>query len=278
MNLNRPSILIRLLAVFALGSLAAPAAQTNVVDPRSFDAFKIIIERNIFDPNRQPPRKVDRPPPVKTVDIFSLTGTMSYENGPFAVFDGNNQDYHKVVGPGGKIAVYTIAEIRQDFVKLVNGTNVVELKVGMQCRRSEDGKWSPAESADNSFAFNSNSRSRTNGRNERRSFGRNNSRGNSQPVPAPGTGPGTMPVDVGGGPPEVPVDPNDVVARLMALRAAQLGGNAAPNEDGGQSQDPNSSGGNPNDNPNGTPNGNEPVPVEPSNGVPNPPNRNLSNP
>jgi hypothetical protein len=225
MNLKLSGIKIRVLAAMAAaGSFAALAQQTNAVNPKDFEAFRIIIDRNIFDVNRRPPvaRGTPRPPPA-IVDTFALTGTMSYESGPFAVFDGSSSEYHKVLAPGGKIAGYTLAEITHDFVKLSSGTNELELKVGMQMRRSEDGKWSVGERAENSYASNSDSRSRNYGRSDRndRRSGFFSTRNGFRSAASQGEGGGDR-----GNPPSSPVnlDPSDPVARLMLRRLQETGG------------------------------------------------------
>jgi hypothetical protein len=224
LTLKISKIKIWMLAVLA-GSYSVLAQPTNTVNPKDFEAFKIITDRNIFDVNRRPPvaRGTPRPPPA-IVDNFVLTGTMSYESGTFAVFDGSSSEYHKVLASGGKIASYTLGEITHDFVKLSSGTNELELKVGMQMRRSENGKWSVGERRENSFASNSDSRSRDSGRNDRndRRPGLISTRNNSR-TPA-GQGRENLPTDAAA------LDPNDVIARLMANRNRETGGNANQND------------------------------------------------
>ena len=118
-----------------------PTGRPALLNPNDFSAFKIITDRNIFDPNRRP-RIAAQQAEQPIVDSFSLAGTMSYEKGLFAVFDGTSSDYHRVLEPGGSIAGYLVGEIRQDAVKLSSGTNELDLTVGMQMRRNEDGRWS----------------------------------------------------------------------------------------------------------------------------------------
>src|SRR5690348_9065903 len=61
------------------------AAGTNSnSSPLDFSAFRLVVDRNIFDPNRAPRRGPTAP--VRTVDAFTLVGTMSYEKGIFAFF------------------------------------------------------------------------------------------------------------------------------------------------------------------------------------------------
>jgi hypothetical protein len=208
---------------------------------RDFSLFKMISDRNIFDPNRRP-HMTNAPQTPRVVDSFALAGTLSYDQGQFAVFDGTSSDYHKVLGTDGKIAGYTIAQIGHDSVKLVSGTNEINLRVGMQMRRSPDGKWAASESSDTSYAFNSGSRSRNVGRTDRRSdSNRSYHRTGDQPANA-ATGQGgtemALPPDAMAPamdatavmPPEMSnLDPNDPVARMMLRRMQETGGAAPPN-------------------------------------------------
>ncbi len=283
MNLNLSSIKIRTAAALAAwGCFSATAQPTNRVDPKSFEAFKLVNERNIFDVNRRPPRGIK--PPSTPVDSFTLTGTMSFENSLLAVFDGSSLEYHKAIGPGGRISQYTVKEITHEFVKLVSGTNEVELKVGMQCHRSEDGKWSVGAGGDaSSFAYNSNSRMRSFGRNDR--FDRNdrNDRGSRNNFrtgfrPSGGSESGMGGPASGGSGDATPSsgagNPDDIIARMMANRAAQVGGNTGQNDNGsgGQPQDQNSTGGFQGDNSTGNPNGGN-TPPENQTPIPNVPNQ-----
>ena len=100
MNLNISKINVWVLVLLAAGNISVTAQPGDRAKPKDFDAFRIITDRNIFDPNRRPPR-VNREAPPPAVDSFTLTGTMSYQKGFFAVFDGTSSDYHKVLEPGG---------------------------------------------------------------------------------------------------------------------------------------------------------------------------------
>jgi len=122
--------------------------QTNGVagtnnGPVSLDytAFKVIVDRNIFDPNRYPRKGPFVRPPPKSVDYVSLVGTMSYEKGTFAFFDGTSSDYKKALKLSDSIAGYKVTNITPNAVKLASGTNEIDLSVGAQLRREEDGPW-----------------------------------------------------------------------------------------------------------------------------------------
>ncbi len=66
---------------------------------------------------------------------------MSYEKGTFAFFDGTSSEYQKVLKLTDSIAGYKVTNIAPNSVKLVSGTNELELNVGEQLRREENGPW-----------------------------------------------------------------------------------------------------------------------------------------
>ncbi len=103
--------------------------------------FKLIVDRNIFDPNRFPRRGSGPHTPPKSFDSLTLVGTMSYEKGMFAFFDGTSAEYKKALRLADAIAGYKVANISPNSVKLAAGTNQLELSVGAQLRREEDGPW-----------------------------------------------------------------------------------------------------------------------------------------
>jgi len=105
-----------------------------------YSAFRLVADRNIFDPNRSP-RSTGAPVRPKTIDSFTLVGTMSYEKGVFAFFDGTSSDYKKAARPEDVIAGYKVIAISPESVKLMLKTNVMELRVGSQMHRREDGTW-----------------------------------------------------------------------------------------------------------------------------------------
>lgn len=140
---SRPPAIRRIrfirLAVLALlfGGAGASAAD--------FAEFRLIEERNIFNPNRQPRvrgqtvRRESRP--ANRVDTITLVGIMSYEKGPFAFFDGSRSEYRKVVQPQGSVGSFQMLEINPKSVRLANGSNEVVLAVGRQLRREDEAEW-----------------------------------------------------------------------------------------------------------------------------------------
>ena len=235
----KSSWMVSLLAwTLVLTAASAFGQEAGRAGTKDFSAFKVIVDRNIFDPNRRP--HVASGPTPTIVDWFALTGTLSYNKGTFAVFDGSGADYHKVLESGGKIAGYTLTRIGADFADLTLGSNHVELRVGMQMHRNEDGTWESAEAAVASAT--PASTRRQSGRHEF-TAGRMRPRGNGTEVAASPTPPEQA--DTSGASPEAPPadnpdsstlapspdaagnnNPDDPVARMMRRRMQETGGNA----------------------------------------------------
>ncbi len=119
----------------------SPANASNRLD---YSRFKLIADRNIFDPNRypqmtsRPNREPSRP---RRVESFSLVGIMIYAKGPFAFFDGSSASYRKVLKPSDQIAGYEITNVTPDKVQLAANGKTIDLQVGMQMRREDEGAW-----------------------------------------------------------------------------------------------------------------------------------------
>lgn len=128
--------------------LAADArAQSKLPGPQDYTAFsQFIANRNIFDPSRQPHYTSARPTVrrshVNTTPDLQLVGTMSYEKGWFAFFNGNGPELKKVLAVQGGIADHTVTEITASQVTLAatNQPASLVLRVG-QGLRQEGGKW-----------------------------------------------------------------------------------------------------------------------------------------
>jgi hypothetical protein len=107
--------------------------------------FKVVNDRNIFNPARQPNRP-DRPASrevkkVPKVDAFSLVGTLRYEKGDMAFFDGSNSDYRKAYKAGDSIAGFKVLSVSDAAVRIEAKGKVNELKIGSQMRREDEGEW-----------------------------------------------------------------------------------------------------------------------------------------
>jgi hypothetical protein len=130
---------------------AAPAAAvTSPTTGTNFDSFRIVAERNIFNQNRSTRsarRESSRPRSAPVVQALSLVGTLSYEKGDFAFFEGTSPEFKKPVKPGEKIAGYEVKEIKATCVKIANEKQEFEIKVGQQLRREDQGEWQLSSSS-----------------------------------------------------------------------------------------------------------------------------------
>jgi hypothetical protein len=138
------------LALALVNGLFAGAQSNNVPGPAAYPAFsRFITERNIFDPSRYSHNDAQpyRPKVLRSAPAFTLVGTMSYEKGMFAFFDGNNSDLRKVLYPSDTngIAGYTVAEITPTGVKLqtADKKQTVQMKIG-EMMRQEGSVWQVA--------------------------------------------------------------------------------------------------------------------------------------
>jgi hypothetical protein len=215
---------VTLFAAFALlaTTLPANAQPTNRPGRPDYTAFKLINDRNIFDPRRYAPssprRRTERPR-TTTVESLTLVGIMNYdEKGPLAFFDGTRSAYQQVLKPADTIAGYKLTGIERTSVKLAVGTNEFQLPIGMQLRRDDQGKWQMTEPS-----YSSSERS------DRSSFARSVPPPAGAP-PSPPQGPGGPPSDQppNGEPQVVVVDPS---GQPLALDApAEPGETNAPPE------------------------------------------------
>lgn len=131
-----PSALITL---SALAQRPAPAAG----NADTFDAFRVIGERNIFDPNRFPRVTRTASPEASTPsdEVVTLVGTLQYEKGTYVFFDGSRPDFRQVLPVGGKIADHTIKSIDAKGATFEGPDGSISLRVTDQLRRSPGGTW-----------------------------------------------------------------------------------------------------------------------------------------
>lgn len=125
-----------LLAPFFLVNGPAAAAQTNnAAALTDYSAFRLIVDRNIFDPNRRARAAGGRRQSAsRSAPAFSLVGTMTYASGMLAFFDGTESRYRQVLAVNGTIAGYTVTDISLSGVKLASTNKLVVLTVGAKMR------------------------------------------------------------------------------------------------------------------------------------------------
>ena len=108
-------------------------------------AFHIIAEQNIFNANRSGGRVVLATSRPRRVETFTLVGTLAYEKGAFAFFEGSSSEFTKVVKADSVIAGYKLVEIYPSSVKLEADGKQIELLIGSQMRREDAGTWQIAQ-------------------------------------------------------------------------------------------------------------------------------------
>lgn len=144
----------------------APTARATPTNAPAVDfqaLARLVADRNIFDPERQPrtpgaPRRVAPKPRQVDAPEFGLVGIMNFSKGTFAFFDGNAADYKKAVGPNGTIAGHTVTRIGGNTVTLLDPKQKpVELKIGTRLRREGQSDWQVSVGSTNAFVSRSGS-------------------------------------------------------------------------------------------------------------------------
>ena len=132
------------LALLPVASFGGDTNKTSSSKTVSLQDFKIITQRNIFDPNRQPGsgqgRRID-PSRLARAEGFSLVGTLIDKRGELAFFSGSDAKYKKVLRVDGAIANYKVTEVAPDYVRLETDGNQIKMAVGMQMKKLDAGEW-----------------------------------------------------------------------------------------------------------------------------------------
>ncbi|MES2696167.1 MAG: hypothetical protein V4773_22030 [Verrucomicrobiota bacterium] len=116
---------------------AAPEAPRN---PSDFEAFRIVVDRNIFNANRTSRSRATEAvaPRVETV---ALVGIVKDDHKLVAVFDSPDEAYRKALNTGESIAGFEVKKINPDSVELALGEKAFALRMSQQLRRVEGGEW-----------------------------------------------------------------------------------------------------------------------------------------
>lgn len=172
-------------------SAAKGAERPKVVVPTgpTFETYRLIGDRNIFNPNRIGRSSRSSEERAPRTDVISFVGTMQYEKGLFAFFDSPDSSYRKTLKEGGVVGKFTVKAITADSVELERDAKPLTLKMGQQLRRPEGGEWSV--------------------------IGADIVRSEARAVEA-----AAAPVPVG--PPAIPADASEALRRLMEKRQQQL--------------------------------------------------------
>lgn len=142
------------------GPAPQAAAKPAAALPPSFESFKAILDRNIFN-TRRSVRQAEAPPVQRrevVVESFALLGTLDYPKGWVAFFEGSSTSYRKAVKVDESIGGCKVTAIEPALVMLEANGKPMSLPVGYMLRREDDGEWKLREAerpVDSGFSFSS---------------------------------------------------------------------------------------------------------------------------
>jgi len=168
-----------------------PAASATVPPSRAtFDDFRILGERDIFNPNRVSlSGRGAADAPASLADRTTLVGVLAAGQSLAAFFDSSNSDLRKVLHEGDAIAQFTVAHITNQGLDLVRDGKPLPMKVGQQLLRPPGTDWTVADGS--------------------RDFRRPAAEASATGAPGPSA-------------PSIPADASAVLKRLMENRQKQL--------------------------------------------------------
>jgi hypothetical protein len=131
-------------------SAVPPAATaTKAVSPAdSFEAFRIIAEKNIFNPNRVGLTRATTEAKPPRVDEIALVGTVEFGGKRVALFESAEVAFRKTVAEGETLGEFTVRRVGNEGVDLVRGDQVLALRVAQRLRRPEGADWSVVAAPD----------------------------------------------------------------------------------------------------------------------------------
>ena len=130
--------------VWAQGNDPMPTAEEDLAK------FRILVDRNIFDPARRPdsPQREERPISESRVDRIYLTGVLVSPEDQLAFFEGSRDEYFGAIERGGKIAGFSVAYVDSDQATLMMEDRKVNLRVGTGMTRRKGEDWEQGSGLD----------------------------------------------------------------------------------------------------------------------------------
>ena len=124
-------ILFFLLALPTLLSAAPPSPAP--VRKLSYDNYRFVRTRNIFDPERKPGVVVVAPsqiPAPTQADYVALTGILLTSEKSLAFFSGSRPEYNKVLAVSGTLCGATVVKITEANIEVTRGKMRFTIAVG----------------------------------------------------------------------------------------------------------------------------------------------------
>ena len=107
----------------------------------SFEGFRLISDRNIFNPNRTGRRDRSDEAAAPRLDLINLVGTMESGRGLRAFFDGSSSAFRKALRVGDAVDAFKVTQVSPNEVELEREGNKISMRVGQQLRRPDGGEW-----------------------------------------------------------------------------------------------------------------------------------------
>ena len=134
----------------------------NTVPSNAFDHFQLILDRNIFDPERRPQRDLkrdrERRPEPPREESFSLIGTMSYADKQLAFFNASDSEWSGGIRLGESLAGHKVIRVDYDKVVLQYEGDTIELTMGAGRFRRGEESWQTQNISSASYAQSSSNR------------------------------------------------------------------------------------------------------------------------
>jgi len=123
--------------LIAAACLLTLAAAATPLKKRNFDAYPMVVSRNIFDPERQPgvtPSSAEAgaasAAPVSSADSAALTGTLLSAQKTLAFFSGTRPEWGGVFAVGSSIAGARLTKITSTGVEVEREGKTIVIAVG----------------------------------------------------------------------------------------------------------------------------------------------------
>ncbi|MEN6627036.1 MAG: hypothetical protein ABFD69_12495 [Candidatus Sumerlaeia bacterium] len=146
--MTKTALMLMVLIAGAVLPRAARAADAAApAGGGSFEKFELIVQRNIFDPNRRAGRRAeDTSATTPVLDTIDLLGTIIEGGEAVAFTEGSNADNSRTLRLGETIADMKVAAISTEGLKMLAGDLTVEWPVGKRLTRQEGQAWTVADS------------------------------------------------------------------------------------------------------------------------------------
>jgi len=132
----------KVIATFLVFAFFLVGAKETSLEKQSFDVFNILLNRNIFDPNRgQPQKQQEKPiePPKK--EYLTLLGVVICGGDSVAFFESVPGGLGKQIKVGEEVAGFGVSEMSTDRILLTKSNKIQELFIGWQLTHQGDEGW-----------------------------------------------------------------------------------------------------------------------------------------